>query len=117
MSDEFKIRSAGAMRAEYGLMAENRPAIALDPARVPGSLHHLIPLAERFGIADDLIRQDVLAKTAAEELEAMKQAVRPLEDALDAWLAGPEAENPHPSDEYVAFTCLRMSADETSSRS
>jgi hypothetical protein len=108
---DFEILPAGETRAKYGLTAENRPTIHLDVAKVPAALRHLIPLAERFGVSDDLIREDLLAKTTADALEAMREAVRPHEDAFDAWLAGPEADGPGFSDEYVAFTCLRMAAD------
>jgi hypothetical protein len=58
------------------------------------------------------IRQDILAKTPADELEAMRRAIRPHEDTFDDWLAGPEADGPGYSDEYIAFACLRMAADE-----
>ena len=71
----------------------------------------LIPLAELFGIGDDLIREDVVARTPASELAAMSRAVLALDDAFDAWLAGPEANGPEFSDEYLAFTNLRMAAD------
>jgi len=111
MSDEFEVLPAGEMRAKYGLTAENRPTLVLDAGKVPSALRHLIPLAERFGESDDLIRQDILAKATAEDLEAMRQAIRSHEDALDVWLAGPEADGPGFSDEYIAFSCLRMAAD------
>ena len=39
------------------------------------------------------------------------EAVRPHEDAFKAWLAGTEAYGPDFSDEYIAFTCLRMAAE------
>jgi hypothetical protein len=112
MSDFFEVLPTGAMRAKYGLTAENRPTIVLDPAEVPAGLLGLIPLAERFGVADDLIRLDVLAKTGADELAAMREAVQSQDDAFNEWLAGPEADGPNFSDAYVAFTCLRMAADE-----
>src|SRR4051794_34432261 len=34
----------------------------------------LLPLAERFGIGDDLIRADLVAKTPPPDVEAMRQA-------------------------------------------
>jgi hypothetical protein len=112
MSDEFEVLPAGEMRARYGLTAENRPTITLDAGKVPAALRPLIPLAERFGVPDDLIRQDILAKATADDSEAVRRAVRSHEDVLDAWLAGPEADGPDYSDEYIAFSCLRMAADE-----
>src|SRR6476469_3505388 len=99
------------MRAKYGLTAENRPTIVLDAVKVPAALRPLIPLAEQFGVSDDLIREDLITKSSAEELEAMRRAVEAHADAFDEWLAGPEAEGPEYSEEYIAFTCLRMAAD------
>jgi hypothetical protein len=108
---EFEILPAGEMRKKYGLTAENRPVIKLDAAKVPSELRHLIPLAEQFGVSDDLIRADVLRKTPADVVEAMRREVEPHDDAFDAWLAGPEAAGPNYSAEYIAFASLRMAAD------
>ena len=107
----FEVLPAGEMRRKYGLTAENRPIIKLDPAKVPTSLRHLIPLAEQFGIGDDLIRADVVANTSPSSLKALRDAVAANDDALDAWLAGVEADGPDFSDEYIAFSCMRMAAD------
>ena len=107
----WEVLPAGEMRAKYGLTAENRPTITLDPAKIPKALQHLVPLAEQFGIGDDLIREDVLAKTPASEIETMRRAVEAQADAFDEWLAGPEADGSALSEEYIAFTCLRMAAD------
>lgn len=108
--DDFELLSADEMRGTYGLTAENRPIIRLDSANVPFSLRHLIPLAEQFGVPDDLIREDIVAKTPPDELSAMRSAVNAFDDAFDEWLAGPEADGPEWSQEYIAFSCLRMAA-------
>ena len=108
---DFEVLPAGEMRAKYGLTAENRPTITLDPSAVPPALRHLIPLAEQFGVSDDLIREDIVAKTPAAELALMRAAVEAQPDAFDDWLAGPEADGPGFSPEYIAFSCLRMAAD------
>jgi hypothetical protein len=107
----FELLSAGELREKYGLTAENRPTIVLDPANVPVALRPLIPLAERFGISDDLIRRDVMKKTPSDEVERVRRLVEANNKALDEWLAGPESYNPQPSPEYIAFTCLRMATD------
>lgn len=109
---EFKVQTAGEMRVEYGLTAENRPTIRLDPSAVPLDLRQRIPLAEQFGVSDDLIRLDIVAKTPAAELAATCAAVQAHDDAFDEWLAGPAADGPAFSPEYIAFTCLRMASDE-----
>ena len=107
----FEVLPAGEMRTKYGLTAENRPTIRLNPTAVPAALQSLIPLAEQFGVGDDLIREDIVAKTSAAELAAMRAAVESEADAFDDWLAGPEAAGPEFSPEYIAFSCLRMAAD------
>ena len=111
MDSFFEVLPAGEMRRKYGFTAENRPLIKLEPSKVPDSLRHLIPLAEEFGIGDDLIRADVLAKTQTSNLAELRRQVEINQDALDAWLAGPESYGPDWSPEYLAFSCMRMAAD------
>ena len=107
----FEVLPAGEMRRKYGLYAENRPLIKLDPRRVPEPLQKLIPLAEKFGISDDLIREDFFAKTPKRELTQLKRTLEEHDDLLDEWLAGPEADGPEFSNEYVAFSAMRMGVD------
>lgn len=107
----FEVLPAGEMRIKYGLTAENRPLIRLNSDNIPPALQQLIPLAEKFGISDDLIREDFLAKTPKAEVEEMQRCVAAQNDVFDAWLAGPEADGSTFSAEYIAFTCLRMAAD------
>jgi hypothetical protein len=83
----------------------------LDPMRVPATLRPLIPLAERFGVADDLVRERAIRAASSQERYDLVAAVRENDDALDSWLAGPEASGPNFSDEYVAFSAMRMAAD------
>lgn len=83
----------------------------LDPSRVPTELHHLIPLAEKFGIADDGLREDFVLSSSRQDLLVLKEAFRMNENAVDFWLAGTEAIGPDFSNDYVAFSALRMAAD------
>lgn len=114
MSEEsnYEILPAEEMRKKYGLYAENAPRIRLDASKVPEALRSLIPMAERFGVSDDLIRDDVRRNAPPEELEQLRRAVEHRRDALDAWLAGPEAAGPKYSAEYIAFSAMCMAADE-----
>jgi hypothetical protein len=107
----FEVLRAGEMRKKYGLTAENRPIIRLDPATIPEPLRHLIPLAERFGISDDLIRAAYMDKTPLADVEELRRVVQEHDALLDEWLAGPAAEGPTFSAEYIAFSCMRMAAD------
>ena len=83
----------------------------LRDSNIPASLHPLIGLAERYGIADDWAREEMIAKCSPSERHALKEAVRKCDDAFDVWLAGPEAAGPEFSDEYIAFSALRLAAD------
>ena len=83
----------------------------IDPQRVPASLRHLIPLAQKFGVSDDLARETIVSSASIAEIEALKQAVQANDALLDTWLAGPEATGPCFSNEYIAFSAMRMAAD------
>jgi hypothetical protein len=77
------------------------------------NLRHLIPYAELWGVNDDLIRDDMVRSAPREALEDLKRLVERHDDLLDEWLAGPEADVASPSTEYLAFTAMRMAADQT----
>lgn len=83
----------------------------IDPQRVPVSLRHLIALAQKFGITDDLARETIVSSASMAEIEALKQAVQANDALLDAWLAGPKATGPCFSNEYIVFSAMRMAAD------
>ncbi|WP_244788261.1 hypothetical protein [Cupriavidus pauculus] len=78
---------------------------------VPLGLHPLIPYAERYGVADDAERKRILHASSAEELAMPKKLVQAYDDQLDLWLAGDEATCDFFSDEYVAFSAMRMAVD------
>jgi hypothetical protein len=107
----FELATAGELKAKYGLTAENRPMINLDRRRVPEALRPLIPYAEVWGIADDLIRHDLVRKTPRHVALRLKDIVERYDDLLDEWLAGPEASSRKPTPEYVAFSAMRIAAD------
>ena len=107
----FELLSVEEMRKQYGLRAQNRPVIHLDSMNVPEKLQHLIPYAELWGVGDDLILDDMVKTASPHALEELKRLVRDHDDLLDEWLAGPEADSTSPSEEYLAFTAMRMAAD------
>ena len=83
----------------------------LDSQRVPTALHHLIPLTQKFGVTDDLARDAIVSCASLAEIAALKQAVQANDALLDAWLSGPEATGPRFSNEYIAFSAMRMAED------
>jgi hypothetical protein len=81
--------------------------VKLNPDKVPRPLVHLIPIAEKWAL-DGYI--DAVSNASSEELEALVHCIDDVAD-LFGWLAGPEADNPNPSLEYVAFTDLTQAID------
>lgn len=96
----------------FGLTAENRPTIKLNPENVPNGLKVLIPYAEEWGIDDDLIRADVLRKASSEALQDLILTIGRYDKAINEWLAGPEAYQDKQTQEYYTFSALLMAYDE-----
>lgn len=78
---------------------------------VPEEFWHLIPLALKYGLSDDGYRGKALQTIDANEKSKLKSFLEEYDDNLDSWLSGPEADRPHYSNEYIAFSALRMAAD------
>lgn len=83
----------------------------LDPSKIPVALRGLIPLAEQFGMCDDLDRERLITLTPEKQRHELKTAIAGLEEDLDDWLAGPESAGPEYTNEYIAFSAMRMAAD------
>jgi hypothetical protein len=84
----------------------------LDPARVPSALSSLLPLAEKWGIGDDGYRVQALENATDEELRELVGCLDTIDDGeLWKWLEGPEADDPNPTEEYLALTCLTMAIE------
>ena len=79
---------------------------------VPKEFWHLIPLAQKYGFSDDSFRLEMLQSISQNEKLELKSFLEAYDDKLDSWLAGPEASGPQFSNEYIAFSALRMAADE-----
>jgi hypothetical protein len=77
----------------------------LDPLRVPESVAPLIPLAEKWGLGDDLERSTRVDTASPEELMDMVNAVYKNE-GLWSWLAADAYSSKLPTDEYVVFSNL-----------
>lgn len=81
-----EILPASELQREYGLYAENRPDIDIDADEVPERLRDLIPMAEKWGIGDDVIRGDFEKKASHEEKTRFQQACRGRMDQVTVWL-------------------------------
>ena len=89
--------------------------MTLDSRNLPSVLVSLLPMAEKWGVGDDFEREEMLRDATKEELEALVHSIDDIsDDDLYGWLAGSEADNPHPTAEYIAITCLTMAIDSAS---
>lgn len=107
------ISPTGEIYRKYVLDTQNRASLHLDPQKVPDGLRSLILVAHKWGISDDIVRNDLIYSSPREDLEEMVNLVSKFSDDLfDAWLAGPEGYPSTPSEEYVAYSQLRMAFEE-----
>ena len=111
MGDTIKILNAAQMKERYGTFYDSGSKLQLDKARIPEQFWPLIQYAEFWGASDDWKREDLVRSAPADVLQSLKHVVAAFDNAMDEWLAGPEADDRPPSEEYVAFTALRMAAD------
>ena len=106
-----EILPASEMQEKYELTAENRPDIALDPSKVPKDLADLVPLAEKWGIGDDIIRGDFQSKATQEEKQALAASLKGRNTRITEWLNS-QPQGSVMSDEAAAFMYMQSSLDE-----
>lgn len=104
------IWSAEEIRQRYGDFYDRSPQLQLDKGAIPERFWPLIPYAEFWGIADDVTREELVIQAPFEVKRNFRDVITNLNADLNEWLAGPEADNPDPSPEYVAFSAMRMAA-------
>jgi len=75
------------LREKYGFAADARPEINIDARNVPEQLRDLIPMAETWGIGDDVIRVDFEDKASEAEKVAFREALRGRCKRVQAWLS------------------------------
>lgn len=108
----YQVASGKIFMEKYGLRAENREIIHLNPDNVPNEVKPLIPFAEIWGISDDLIREDFVAKADLRDLQNLISFMQNIEfEPIDKWLTSPEMIRHSYSAEYIAITCLIMAAE------
>jgi hypothetical protein len=104
------------MKEKYGLYAENRPTIRLDSSKVPEPLRDLIPMAEKWGIGDDIIRADFEEKATEKDKGEFQNALRGRTADVTAWLdsfdTGPDSPNAM-TEEAVCFMYMLEALDES----
>ena len=104
------IGSASTIQKHFGLYAENRPILHLDPVQVPTDLRHLVPLAEKWGIGDDIIRNDLIDKSSSAERRELHDSLYAPFERITEWLTS-FAGRPL-SAEAEAFMYMQTALDE-----
>lgn len=108
MNDSMRVVTGETLDKEYG--GWEVPKVVLNRENVPENLKSILPLADQFGVSDDVVRERLVDRGSAAELKAVCAAVQIVGPALDAWLSDPAAAH-NPSVEYVAFSSLRLFVD------
>lgn len=81
-----EILPASEMQRKYGLYAENRPQIKIDLNKIPENFRDLIPIAEKWGIEDDIIRNDFEKKASEVEKQEFKKELTGRTKGVTEWL-------------------------------
>jgi hypothetical protein len=110
MSVPPDILSADQMKRQYGRFYNSSPKLHLDRTNVPETFWPLLAYAEFWRIADDLMRENLVKRAPADVHQNLKEVVVAFDSVLDEWLAGPEPDDPNSSNEYIAFSAMRMAA-------
>ncbi len=94
---------------KHHLTASDRPDIRINPDSIPEDLRPLIPLAERWGISDDVIRFNCIKAASREERAELLCAVDRHRSDLTAWLKKTDVTQ---SDDWWAVAFMDTAAAE-----
>ena len=89
---------------------EDRPEIRIDPDNVPADLRDLIPIAEEWGIGDDVIRGDYGERASDAQKQRFKAALTGRTARVTEWLDSFGADAM--SEEAGAFMYMLEALDE-----
>jgi hypothetical protein len=108
VSNTFVLLNREQLLARYGEFYASAKKVKLDEANIPKPLRPLIPYAEIWGISDDGYREELAESAPAVAREDLIAIVDEFNTEFDRWLTGPEADLSEQSEEYVAFSAMRM---------
>ena len=81
-----EILGADQMKYNYGLTISKYKPDHLNPEKVPEQFRDLIPLAQKWGIGDDVIRADLHNTASDEDKESLKESLNGRTNAINQWL-------------------------------
>lgn len=102
------------LEAECVRLLFNPPLAQFSIDDVPKALRKFVPYAQIWGHNSEDIRFDIVQETPPSLKRHVYSVIMEpdVQDRFDDWLAGPAVDCWPLSEAYLAFTCLRMSADE-----
>jgi hypothetical protein len=105
-----EILPADEMKQKYNLTMENYTPPKLNASKVPEEFRDLVPLAQKWGIGDDIIRDDLQSKASEEEKANLAKALGNRADAISQWF---NTFTPgRMTDEAAAFMYMLLGLDE-----
>lgn len=93
----------------HHLTDEDRPDIKVPAESLPEELRALAPLAEKWGISDDVIRINCIKAASPEEREELLSAVEQHRSELTAWLENTDVTQ---SEAWTAVAFMETAAAE-----
>jgi hypothetical protein len=103
--------SPGNETREPPVPAAEKLAARLDAMKVPADLRDLTPLAEKWGIGDDVARSDFQANASEAEKDTLRSALTGRNKRITEWLDSFSDTQPM-SDEAAAFMYMQLGFDE-----
>jgi hypothetical protein len=105
-----EILPADTMKAKYNLTAEHYKPPRLKPEQVPQHLRDLLPMAIKWGIEDDIIRNDFQQNASNNEKLELQESLSGKGQAINEWLDSFGSNLMPP--EAAAFMYMMLGLDE-----
>jgi hypothetical protein len=109
--EKFPLLDSEQLRAAWPERPDQASMASFNVDDVPENLRSLVPYAQCWGIEDSLEREKLMLLAPAGLSSHVVRALRSYQAELDDWLAGEESWSANPSDAYVAFSILCMTAE------
>ena len=106
-----EILPADEMKAKYNITSNGYKPPRLDPEEVPEHLRNLLPLAAKWGICDDIIRDDFEQKASEVEKQELKNALTGKMAEITKWLDSFEVGKLMP-EEAACFMYMQLALNE-----
>jgi hypothetical protein len=96
------------LEKRYNFSPKKKYGMIMDKSKIPEQYWVLIPYIEFFYSKDQKERESLKKKMPKQAILDFKEILKMYDAPLDEWLAGEEAFRDVVSDEYTAFSLLRM---------